>query len=166
MSHYLDQFNAWWRSLESRERQTLAAGTLIATLILIYLLIVEPMMLYRENLQQRVDAQRRNISWMLAAAEIIAVQPNRAPAPGGNASLLGVIDQTARTAQLGSALKRAQQDQDGGVRVRMEAAAFDSLVIWLDTLDRNHAISPVDMTIEDRAETGLIDANITFNGMF
>ena len=87
----------------------------------------------------------------------------RGAAVGGGAgrSLLAVVDQTSKQSQLGSAVKRIQPDGQDLVRVSLEQASFDDLVLWLGDLQKAYGVSVVDAAIDRQSDAGRVNAHLT-----
>lgn len=155
--HYLD-------GLEPRERHMLLTGVAAIALTLAYLVIIEPMQMYRQNLASQVAGMRETVSWMRGAAEQLGPQrgPQRETVAAG--SLLATVDAAAKRSELGRSLKRITQDAGNSVRVRLEGASFDSLLLWLEGLEQRYGIRPSDVSVERTDATGQVNATLTLEG--
>jgi type II secretory pathway component PulM len=49
------------------------------------------------------------------------------------------------------------------VRVQLEAAPFDSMISWLETLDRRFGLAIESITVDRTSAPGLVNASITFS---
>jgi type II secretory pathway component PulM len=49
------------------------------------------------------------------------------------------------------------------VRVQLEAAPFDTVVTWLDTLDRHYGLAIESITVDRTPTPGLVNASISFS---
>lgn len=155
--HYLD-------GLEARERLMVLIGAGAVALTILYLGIIEPMMLYRDNLAQRVENQRRTVSWMRGAAESYGLQTGSQRETVVPGSLLATVDAAAKRSELGRSLQRITQDAGNSVRVRLESASFDSLLLWLEGLEARYGIRPADVSVERSEGAGKVDATLTLEG--
>ena len=127
----------WFFGLEPRERILVSAGAALLLLLLLYGMIWAPVAGKYTSLKASVEAQQQNLAWMQqAAAQINALKRSAAGgAQGlGGRSLLAVVDQSARAGGLGGAIKRIEPDGSKAVRVWLEEAAFDPMIIWLGKL--------------------------------
>jgi general secretion pathway protein M len=75
-------------------------------------------------------------------------------------SLVVVVDRTAREAGLGTALRDQSPSGNSGLRLRLEAAPFDTLVTWLANLQQQHGVGIEAATI-DAAGPGLVNATLS-----
>lgn len=156
--------NAWWSGLSDRERWLVGGGGAAAVALLIYLLVWEP---FRDGLadrRQTVAALRADLAWMQqAAAELKRLQAD----PGGPArpagqrpSLLILVDQSARAAGLGEAVKRVEPQGADKIRIQLEDAGFDALIRWLGALEREHGVFTDNAAISPKSTAGRVDARL------
>ncbi|MBU1191460.1 MAG: type II secretion system protein M [Gammaproteobacteria bacterium] len=156
----------WWEGLGTRERFIVIAGSVILIPFLLWVLVWRPLIGNVIQLEQEVASQRENVVWMQnAATELQQLRGSGAQAAAGlgGRSLLAVVDQSARSAGLGSGLKRIEPDTADAVRVRLEGVSFDTLVTWLDLLSRQHGIQASLVSIEREAGPGLVNVRLTLN---
>jgi general secretion pathway protein M len=155
---------AWWQGLAAREQRIVAAGAIVAVLMLGWALIWHPLAARRVELSERVDAGRRDLAYVrVAAAE---VERLRAAGTHGRAdrqgrSLLALADATARAGGLESALRRVEPVGNTSVRVSFEFASFDALVGWIEGLTRDYGIEAVDFSADRADGVGLVNARVT-----
>ena len=154
----------WLAQLASRERRGLLVGVGLLLAVLLYLLAWLPFSREVERLRTTVAEQRALAAWMeQAAREAQRLRRLRAASSQGRAhrSLLSLSDQTARQRGLGGAIKRVEPEGQDKVRIRLEAAAFDDLVRWLEQLQLGHGVRILRITVEARETPGLVDARLT-----
>lgn len=160
----MDSIRHYLEGLETRERRMVLVGAAAIGLTILYLAILEPMMLYRQNLAREVSGQRELVSWLRGAADELGPQTGagREAVPAG--SLLATVDAEAKRSELGRSLKRISQDAGNSIRVRLEGSSFDSLLLWLEGLEQRYGIRPTDITVERTDAAGLVDATLTLEG--
>ncbi len=148
-------------ALEPRERLFLTVGAIALGVILFFLVVVQPLRQYRVHAEDRVNAQRELVAWMRGAVDVLRERGPATSRPASGGSLLALADSSARAAGLAQSLQRIQQDGESAVRIRLEGANFDSMILWLDNLEKRSGITATDMTV-DRAEgAGLVNATLT-----
>jgi general secretion pathway protein M len=154
---------AWFSSLAPRERLMVIAAAAVIGLALAYLSVWEPLASGIRHSEQGVQEQRALMQWMQQAAAEAKQLRGSAGATAGDTghSLLAVVDQTAKQSQLGSAVKRIQPDGQDLVRVSLEQASFDDVVLWLGNLHRANRVKVVDASIDRQSQAGLVNARIT-----
>lgn len=152
----------WYVSLAPRERVMVAAAALAAAIALIYVALWEPLAAAVVRLEQSVQTDRELKQWMQqSAAEVQRLRGagGGAAAPGGATSLLAVADATLREAQLSPAVRRIQPEGEDVVRVVLEQAAFDDVMLWLGNLQRR-GVGLADLAV-DRQQPGRVSARLT-----
>lgn len=149
----------WLDTLSSRERNLVyAAGGLLA-IALVYLVLVMPFQVSGKKLAARVDQKTADLAWMRASAPQAMAAAGMARATGGE-SLVVLVARTAREAGLGEALRDQSPDGNAGLRLRIEAAAFDTLVTWLGSLQQQYGVTIESATI-DAAAPGLVNVTLS-----
>lgn len=160
---------AWWDNLSQRERWLLGGGAVALLAFLFYLQVWEPFQASNRLLRQSVAEQRADLAWMRQAA-VEVKRLNAAGASGGRAaasggqSLLTVVDQTARAAGLGAALKRINPQGGDKLNAQMEQVEFDAFINWLGALERGHRITIVSMAVDRTDTAGLVNARVILQG--
>jgi general secretion pathway protein M len=155
----------WLASLEQRERHLVIGGAVLLGLMLMYIVVWEPLTNTVDNLRTATAEQASTLRWMRQAAQEVkklrGSGSKRAKSTGGQ-SLLSVIDRTAKSGRLGTALKRVQPDGEKRVRVWMEAANFDDVIKWLVLLDNRYGVGIENSVFEVKQEPGKVDARLVF----
>ena len=155
---------AWWESLAIRERALISGGALVALAVLGYGLAWEPFQSSHRRLQQSVAEQRADLAWMRQAAQEIQRLSSAALPESDGRSLLTLVDQTARTAGLGAALKQITPQGDDKLSARLDRVEFDQLLDWLGALERQYLVALINLSV-DRTETaGLVNARVILQG--
>ena len=157
---------AWLSRFEKREARALLGGAGALVIIGLYLLAFEPYLAYKANLDEAVREQRSVLTWMLTASQ--EVQHLREQRPGKRAgtgqSLLAAVDKSARAAGITSSIKRLEPEGENGVRVWLQQAKFDTLVLWLGQLKSQHAISVHDLRLDRQDSPGIANGRIVLTG--
>lgn len=157
----------WFQGLEPRERQLIIGGGVVLFIALFFLLVWEPIAKQNALLRANYASSQQLIDWMEDAAEEVKTLQAKITASGSsenskNQSLLGVVDRTAKSGNLGPAVKRVQPDGKTGARVWLENAIFNDLIKWLEVLQHREGIRVVTSVIEKQEEPGLVNARLVF----
>ncbi|MGB5062970.1 MAG: type II secretion system protein GspM, partial [Candidatus Competibacter sp.] len=75
-------------------------------------------------------------------------------------SLLTLVDQTARTAGLKTALKRVTPQGEDKLSAQLDAVEFDKLIPWLGMLERDHHLTIVNLSVDRTGAAGLVNARV------
>ena len=154
----------FWSARNTRERWLLSAGGLLLAVILPYVVLWEPLVERRDQLEAQVAEQRQDLAWMRSAAEQIRAHEgdtDSAEPVTDERSLLSLVDRAARDAGIDDQLSRAQPDGDGTLRVWMDRVPFDELMGWLDGLQRAAGVEVAALTVERTQEDGLVNVRLT-----
>lgn len=148
-----------YTNLTIRERQMVLGAFVFLILFIIYQSWTS-FTSYTDKLQYRVDNQQQLLSWMQQAArEVKLLRGTEAigERPKGKQLLLGLIDRTAKQNNLAGSLQKVQPEGEQGVRIWMEKAQFDNVVIWLDTLQYKHGLVVSDVSMDSQDVPGVIN---------
>ncbi len=156
-----EALQSWFAGLELRERRVLVGGAiLVAVLILVGGLLL-PMNAAVTAAMRQSKQRRADLAWMRANAPEIRAGAARVRVPSNEPALV-LIDRTAQDAGLAAALRGTQPSGTGEVRVQLQAAPFDALMLWLATLDQRYGLSVESIDVDRGTRTGTVDANVIF----
>ncbi len=158
----MQKLKDWFFSLQPRERALVAGGGGVLLLVAIYLLALMPFYSAVNASAQRVASKRGDLAWMRSVGgEVLALSASAPSAAGPTGeSLVVLIDRSARECGLGSALTGQTPSGENGIRVRLEAAEFDKLVVCLGSLQQAHSVSIESATIDRTAKPGFVNASL------
>ena len=155
----------WFAGLEQRERRLVMGAAALLLVMLLYVAAWEPLVNNVGELRDATAHQRETLLWMQQAAREVKQLRGAGGArtrPASGQSLLSLVDRTAKSGKLGTALKRVQPDGEQRVRVWLEGAGFDDVVRWLVQLERIHGVTVGDSVFEAKEEAGRVDARLVF----
>ncbi len=157
----MNRLQLWYAGLQERERRVVAVGSVALAAVLLIGGLLLPLQSAVSSATKRVETRTDDLAWMqINAPEIQAGGATLLPDTGEAPVVL--VDRVGREAGLGSAL-RGTQPSGAGVRVQLEAAPFDTLVMWLATLDQRYGLAIDSITVDRAARPGVVNASITFN---
>ncbi len=156
-----DQLRDWLAGLAPRERNLVYAAGGLVIIALLYFVLVLPITTMAAKRAARVEQKTADLAWMRQVApQVTAAAAAGAVADSGE-SLVVLVDRTGREAGLGGALRDQSPSGDQGLRLRLEAAPFDVLVVWLASLQQQHGVKVEAATIDATATPGLVNASLT-----
>lgn len=152
----------WFDSLAPRERLMVVFGAVVVGILLFWSLVMAPLGNSVAQMTDRVEAKRDLIVWMQQVAPRLksAGPGGDATADGGEGSLVVLIDRTARSAGLGSALTRNQPVGEDGIRVQLRDASFDAMTRWLMQLRTGSGLALDSASIERGEAAGTVNASL------
>ncbi len=153
----------YWAQLKPRERILVIGSGLFIILLMLYALLWEPFVNKADQLNDRIPGQMDLVAWMEQAAlevqELKANKQQKSQIKGGQ-SMLAVIDRTAKQRRL--SMKRVEPDGSRRVRVWLERASFDDLLLWIGSVQKEYGIRVNSMVVDKEDEPGLVNARLTF----
>ncbi len=163
----MNGLRAWFMGLEQRERRILIVGAVLASVLLAYMAVWQPLDGNLVRLRDSVAQQRSTLSWMERTAREVRSLRAASQGTGGNVggqSLLALVDQSARGAGLGGGISRIEPEGAGSVRVWMDNVSFDDLVLWLGQLQNTHGVRAQLISVERQDNPGRVNVRITLQG--
>ena len=157
----MNKLRAWYAGLQEREQRVVLIGAIALALIVLVVGILLPMQSAVSGAVKAAATKREDLVWMRAhELEIRSSTPP--PADTGEAPVV-LVDRVGRESGLASALRGTQPNATGGVRVQLEAAPFNAVVTWLDSLDHRYGVAIESITLDRSAAPGIVNANISFS---
>ena len=157
----MQKLKDWFFSLKPRERAIVAGGGVLVLLIAIYMLGLAPFYSAVNSRAERVARKEADLAWMRSVGgEVMALNVSGQAVAPSNESLVVLIDRAARECGLGSALTGQTPSGDNGIRVRLEQAEFDKLVVCLGSLQQSHSVAIESATIDRTAKPGFVNASL------
>lgn len=162
----MQKLKNWFFGLQPRERWIVGVGGVLAAIIIVYMFALAPFYSAVNARAERVAQKQADLAWMRSVAgDVMALSRDAAPVAAASTgeSLVVVVDRAARECGLGSALTGQTPNGANGIRVRLERAEFNKLVLCLASLQQAHAVSIESATIDRTSEPGLVNASLVLN---
>ena len=161
----MQNIRAWFDGLQPRERWLVVTAGVLVVLTLVYLFVLAPFYATVAAQEERIARKQADLAWMRSVAgEGIALSRNAPTTPvTSGESLVVLVDRAARECGLASALTGQTPSGPNGIRVRLERAEFDKLVLCLANLQQGYAVSIESATIDRTAEPGFVNASFVLN---
>ncbi len=161
LHHLLD----WYHGLQQRERQLVLAASIVITATLFYLIIWEPIHNSVAEQSQKYQSQSEILQWMQNAANEVRLlkssgSTNRRKVDSTQAVTL-VVEKSANLAGIKPFLSKLESTSDKGARVTIDAASFDQLLLWLNTLQSQYGISVTSANLDRDDKPGTVNARMT-----
>ena len=165
MKQQLEALSIWHQSLPQRDRIMVNTTTVIIVITLFYLLAWEPIYQGLEQQQQQYKSQKNVVSWMQgAAAEVKALKRSGAKTVTSNNQPVSlIIEQSAKISGLKNNLGKLESSGKEGARAKLDTASFNQMLIWLNTLEKQHGITVTSANIERAEKTGTVNARLSFS---
>lgn len=161
-----DGLRLWYTGLQQRERQMVAAATVLVVLTLFYLMIWEPVHNGLDEQRLQYENQRSSYGWMLQAAEEtrqLKSAGSRNVVRNSNQPVSLLVERSATTAGLKNSIRKIETSGDKGARVTLDAVSFDQMLLWLNTLRQQYGITVSSATIDRNEAAGAVNARLTLD---
>jgi general secretion pathway protein M len=158
----MQKLKDWFYSLQPRERMLVTGGAIAVLAVAIYIFALAPFYAAVNGSAERVAKKEGDLAWMRSVGgEVLALSASApsAAAPTGE-SLVVLIDRAARECGLGSALTGQTPNGENGIRVRLEQAEFDKLIVCLGSLQQAHSVTIESANIDRTAKPGFVNASL------
>jgi general secretion pathway protein M len=157
----MQQLKDWFFSLKPRERMLVLGGAVVLLLFAIYFLALAPFYSAVNSRAERVAKKQGDLAWMRSVGgEVLALSASSTAAVPSNESLVVLIDRSARECGLGSSLTGQTPNGENGIRVRLEQAEFDKLVVCLGGLQQSHSVTIESANIDRTGKPGFVNASL------
>lgn len=153
----------WFDSLEAREKRVLLGGAGVLLLILVHVLAIRPYLDAKADLTRRIEQLESEVPWMRqAAGRLESLRAGGGDGPGPlKQSLFAVVDNTAKSQNLGGAMRRMTPEGDNSVSARLEKARFDDVLRWLGTLRRQYGVRVTQVSVARADDPGMVNVSVT-----
>lgn len=161
----LEKLKYDYLALQARERWLIAAGAVLVVLTAIYILAWAPLAKSLSDRSARVEKKQADLAWMQSvAAQVMAAgaAAGNDAAVSGNESIVVIIANTATQAGVGNALTGQTPNGANSVRVRLEGADFDALVLWMGRLQQQYGVIVDNASIDRAGKAGQVNASLMF----
>ena len=141
----------WLADRTPRERLLFAAMLALAVLWLGFAAVWQPLQLRRATLTDQIARHDRAVAVLQAAPVVVQTPQDDRP-------LNVIITETAAGFQL--VIRRLEPD---GQRLALvlEEAPFDAVILWLETLHREHGLAVTTLDLTRRPAPGTVNASLT-----
>jgi len=161
MDAALQSIKTWFQGLKSSERQLVVAAGALLGVAFVYWALLAPLSRAVHTRETRIERKQQDLAWMRSMSGPIQQLTAARPGNGvGGESLVVLIDRSARQAGVASALTGQSPNGDQGMRVRLENAPFDSVVLWLASLQQQYGIAIESASIDRAGKPGVVSASI------
>ena len=159
----MNALRQWLEGLAPRERNLVYAAAGLIAVALVYLIVVLPVTTAAKHRAARIEQKSADLAWMRQVAPQVAAANAAGDTAAGGESLVVLIDRTGREAGLGTAIRDQSPSGEHALRLRLEAAQFDVLVVWLTNLQQQYGVRVEAATIDAAGAPGLVNASLTLS---
>lgn len=153
----------WYRGLEPRERNIALFGALAITAILLFLLVIEPLDKRQKQASIKYKAAlnlQQTMQETANKAEVLRKQQSMQKPTVAADKLLGLLDQSMKTAGITKDLKSIVPEKNNRVRLRFDDVNFDAFIKWLVDSHNRIGINVDTLSVIDTSKPGRVKASL------
>ena len=149
----------WYAGREPHERPIIAGLLFLVVAALFWIAIWKPISDWRHLEANRYENAQRAWEWIQANEATARARAQQAgPSGAGERSLMPLVTREANAQ--GIRLNRLQPEADGAVSVVLQAQPFNTVVEWLDRLQKTHSIEVQRISVDAEGQPGLVNVQI------
>ena len=148
------------QQLPEKDRQALLLLSVFAALLIFIFAIYLPAQSYHDRARQNAQIGQELYQWLESKEQQAKSTSPKSQAKSSNRSLLTLVTETAKSS--GLSLKRVQPEGSDRIRLWLEAAPFNQMIIAIDKLQSLHNLK-IDELSMDRKDSGKVDARATLS---
>ncbi len=139
-------------SLTPRERFLLVAGAVALAGCILVLGIWQPLLAHQSAEKARLQRYERSLAALQQMPVAVAVKADPRP-------MASILTQTAVAQNL--TILRLDTPKEGTATLSLQDAPFDTLILWIDGLDRDNGLTVISATIRRTDAPGIVSADLS-----
>ncbi len=154
----------WYNTLAPRERALVLYGGIVAILILLWMLVIDPLMTNHTKLNKVITSQQKTLEKMQSQSiEIKQLQTQNAkPVADTNGNPQQLVERSLQTWRLKTKLERMQSQGSNGVRLTLKNVNADRFMRFLYELENKYALTIATLVINNnKKEVGFADVRLS-----
>jgi general secretion pathway protein M len=164
MNEQLIAFKKWYFSLPVKEQRMVLFTSALIIVTLFYVLVWEPVFAGLEQQQTLLDSRNRTLLEMQQYASQAASLRRSGTVHtirDSDKPVSLVVDRSLQNAGLKPRVKKLESSSGDEAKVTLDDAAFNQILVWLNTLATHNGIHVVSASIERSDNDGYADARFT-----
>ena len=157
MNGLKQKFSAFWSERNKREQNMLLAAAVVIVLGLVYVLLIDPALSGRAELEKRLPALRQQ------AAEVQALAKEASEAAGNTSAAPPPMTRESIESSLARKGLKAQGVTVSGelAKVQLNGASFAAATDWLAEVQKTARLSVAEAVVEANPQPDTVNANFT-----
>ena len=162
-SHPLVQrVEQYYLRLAPRDQLAVRVLSVFASLVLVYLLIIQPAASYFEASKTHYISSLESFRWMEQHKSQVQSNATNQAARDSGQSLLGIANSTSKGYQL--SFRRYEPVGDDGLSLWLDNVGFNNMVLWLERLDKRYGIRVKEISVEGQSQQGMVNVRLVLQG--
>lgn len=154
----------WYNTLAARERALVFYGGIIAIMILVWMLVIDPLMTSHTKLNKIINSQQKTLETMQSQSIQVKQlqQGNKKPVANNSGNPQQLVERSLQTWRLKAKLERMQSQGSNGVILSLKNVNADRAMRFLYELEDKYALLITNLVINnDKKEAGFADVRLT-----
>ncbi|MBI3478870.1 MAG: type II secretion system protein M [Nitrosomonadales bacterium] len=153
----VQSFTEFWVARDARERMMLMAATLVASMSLVYAVLISPALSGREQLNKSLPVLRQQAAQMQALSKEAATLSGKSAAPP---ITLSREDIEAALARKGLKPQNVMLTGDM-VKVQLASGSFSAMLNWLNDMQRTAQLAVIEANVVVLPQPDMVNAMLT-----
>ncbi len=154
----MEQLKHWFNGLDQNEQKITLTAAILVSLLLLYLLIIEPINAAAEQLSREVAANQKSLIRIKQQVPIVLASKRSG---GGNVSglpLTSVVNTTTSKYQL--PVSRRDSKSPNEMQVWFDNVSFDSFLQWVAEINQKHGVTVTSVNVRSQDRNGITSINV------
>lgn len=148
---------AFWSERNQRERTMLIIAIVVVVAGLFYVLLIDPAISGRQDLQKRLPALRQQAAELQAMAKEATALSGKTPPPAAP-----VTKESLEASLTRKGLKPQSVSLTGDLaKVQLSSASFANITEWLDEMQKTARLTVVEANVEALLQSDSVNATLT-----
>ena len=154
----------WFDSLESREKILIVFASILVIITSTYMLILAPMIKERDSLNKSISDWESSIIEISHLKQLdvqsqLTINNQNKP----DQSLVVIVDISLRKHNLYQSLQRSLPNGNDNIRVELQEASFNDLILWIEELDSMYNLKVISANFSESSndEYGFVNTSLT-----
>ena len=154
----------WFDSLESREKILIVFVSIFVIITSTYMLILAPMLKERDSLNKSISDWESSIIEISHLKQLdvqsqLTINNQNKP----DQSLVVIVDISLRKHNLYQSLQRSLPNGNDNIRVELQEASFNDLILWIEELDSMYNLKVISANFSESSndEYGFVNTSLT-----
>jgi general secretion pathway protein M len=158
VDRYRQMFSDFWSARNERERKQLLLAAVVVVLALVYMLLIEPAYLGRQQLKKNLPNLRQQSVELQAMSMQATALARETPPPPPPLTREVIETSLNRTGLKAQNIVMAGTDV---AKVQLSSVSFAGMVAWLDDMQKTARVTVSEASVTSPGQVDIVNANLT-----
>jgi general secretion pathway protein M len=154
----MEQIKAWFAGLDEKDQKITLAASIFFSLLLLYLLVIEPINSSADKMRAEVAAKQKTVDWMKTKIPVIIASKSSGGGSVSSLALSSVVNNT--TNKFGLPVSRRDSKTPNEMQVWFDNVSFDSFLSWVSEIKKKHGVTVTSVNVRSRDRDGITSINV------